>query len=51
MSYPTPEQVRAWMKNHVCIPRDGIPQSFIEQLTQAAESKGTNRKEKQHGEV
>lgn len=36
---PTPEQVKAWMKNHVCIPSDGLPQSFIEQLTRAAEDK------------
>ena len=27
---PTPEQVEAWMKNHTCTPKDGIPKSFID---------------------
>lgn len=29
-SYPSPEVVKAWMKNHVCTPKDGIPKSFID---------------------
>ena len=33
---PDAEVVKAWMKNHVCTPRDGIPQSFIDELTQTA---------------
>ena len=30
-SIPSPEVVKAWMKNHVCTPKDGIPKSFIDQ--------------------
>lgn len=44
--YPTPSQVRAWMRNHVCVPRGGIPRAFIEELTLAADNKGISRKEK-----
>ena len=28
--YPKPEVAKAWMKNHVCTPRDGIPKKFID---------------------
>jgi hypothetical protein len=28
--YPSPEVAKAWMKNHTCTPREGIPKSFID---------------------
>ncbi|MBQ1429316.1 MAG: hypothetical protein IIZ06_06575 [Kiritimatiellae bacterium] len=28
--FPRAEVVEAWMKNHVCTPKDGIPKSFID---------------------
>ena len=34
---PTPEQVRAWLRNHVCVPIKGIPKSFIDGLTKKVE--------------
>lgn len=49
---PTTDVVRAWMRNHVCTPRDGIPAWFAAGLTAEADGKGTNgnRKENKNGE-
>ena len=39
---PTPEVVAAWMRNHVCTPRDGIPAWFEARFTGAAKGGGEN---------
>lgn len=39
---PTPEVVAAWMWNHVCTPRDGIPAWFAARFTGAAKGGGEN---------
>jgi hypothetical protein len=41
--YPTPEAVREWLKNHVCVPAGGVPKWFVEKLTKSADdSKAPN---------